>query len=89
MRGRWDAGTKGKGGQRGTNVSAGAEDTAKESEQERVRRERAGTQRIVLAEEAYKVLQRIADEDCWLLGFDPSLGHPSWMILTVRYFASK
>lgn len=57
--------------------------TKSEKEYDRVRRERAGSQRVLSTEEVLKILQRISDEDCWLLGFDPQFGHPSWMMLTV------
>ena len=60
-----------------------AVETASEKEHDRVRRERGGTQRVISADEVLGILRRISDEDCWLLGFDPQHGHPSWMILTV------
>lgn len=61
----------------------GAGKSRPEKECDRVRRERAATQRTLDTEEVLRILQRISDEDCWLLGFDPQHGHPSWMILTV------
>eukprot|EP00122_Pirum_gemmata_P001545 Pgem_evm1s1390 len=35
------------------------------------------------AEDAYKILKNISDEDGKLLGFDPKYARPEWMIVTV------
>ena len=52
----------------------------REKEFDRVRRERAGQTIDMMPEEALAILQRISEEDCWLLGFNPHLGHPAWMV---------
>lgn len=56
---------------------------APEKEYDRVRRERAGQSIDMMPEEALAILQRISEEDCWLLGFNPQFGHPAWMIMQV------
>ncbi|KAJ3634409.1 hypothetical protein Zmor_019110 [Zophobas morio] len=35
------------------------------------------------AEEAYKILKNISDEDAVILGFNPTYARPEWMIVTV------
>lgn len=54
-----------------------------EEEYDLVRKQRAETERILDAAEVLRIFQRISEEDCWLLGFDPHNGHPAWMIFTV------
>jgi DNA-directed RNA polymerase II subunit RPB1 len=34
-------------------------------------------------DQVHRILRHISDEDCELIGFDPKLSHPSWMIWTV------
>lgn len=35
------------------------------------------------ADEAHKILKRITDEDCELMGLDAKRAHPSWMLVTI------
>lgn len=35
------------------------------------------------AERAYEILKRVSDEECQVMGFNPTYAHPAWMVLTV------
>ncbi|KAJ4462204.1 putative DNA-directed RNA polymerase II subunit 1 [Paratrimastix pyriformis] len=43
----------------------------------------AATDTPFSASEAFEVLRKISDEDCRIMGLNPKLAHPSWMVLKV------
>lgn len=77
-----------KDGEADKNTEAEGDESAEEkrtavAEYDLIRRQRAGTSRSLSADEVFSILNRLSDEDCWLLGFDPRYGRPAWMILSV------